>query len=160
MNCSNCGGPAELVAGKDYFRCGYCSSYLFPDATDEGVRPLGEPAGARCPECREELVTASAEEVPVRFCPNCRGILAFPPEFSEILRRWRGVPGQAVRQPEKISEVELARKVDCPFCAVPMHAHPYFGPGNAVIDTCDECLAIWLDHSELSVIAEAVRTHG
>ncbi len=30
-----------------------------------------------------------------------------------------------------------------------MQTHPYYGPGNIVIDTCGHCNAIWLDHGEL-----------
>jgi Zn-finger nucleic acid-binding protein len=36
-----------------------------------------------------------------------------------------------------------------------MSVHPYYGPGNAVVDTCGDCLLVWLDHSELSVIVTA-----
>ncbi|GEM_PF-2293393 len=32
------------------------------------------------------------------------------------------------------------------------HAHPYYGPGNVVIDSCAECGYIWLDHGELSSV--------
>ena len=33
-----------------------------------------------------------------------------------------------------------------------MEAHPYFGGGNAVVDTCEHCGLIWLDAGELAVI--------
>ena len=33
-----------------------------------------------------------------------------------------------------------------------MEAHPYFGGGNAVVDTCERCGLIWLDAGELAVI--------
>jgi Zn-finger nucleic acid-binding protein len=36
-----------------------------------------------------------------------------------------------------------------------MDVHPYYGPGNAVIDTCGRCALIWLDHGELKVIVTA-----
>lgn len=157
MNCTNCGGPAELVGGKDFFRCAYCSSYTFPPESDEGVRSHSTAAGARCPACRVEMLEASVEGVAVRFCEKCRGILVHPPEFRRVLERRAAKEPRAVRQPERISEEELARQVSCPYCAVTMSVHPYYGPGNAVIDTCDECLALWLDHSELTVIVEAAR---
>jgi hypothetical protein len=37
-----------------------------------------------------------------------------------------------------------------------MEAHPYFGGGNAVVDTCDRCNLIWLDAGELAVIERYV----
>ncbi|MEZ5361359.1 MAG: hypothetical protein R2748_03195 [Bryobacterales bacterium] len=36
-----------------------------------------------------------------------------------------------------------------------MDVHPYHGPGNAIVDTCGDCLLVWLDHSELTVITTA-----
>jgi Zn-finger nucleic acid-binding protein len=33
--------------------------------------------------------------------------------------------------------------------------HPYYGPGNVVIDTCSRCDLIWLDFGELKQIADA-----
>jgi Zn-finger nucleic acid-binding protein len=44
---------------------------------------------------------------------------------------------------------ELRRQLACPLCGRPMLAHPYLGPGNIVIDTCDTCNVIWLDYGEL-----------
>jgi len=36
-----------------------------------------------------------------------------------------------------------------------MDVHPYYGPGNVVIDTCGQCYLVWLDHGELKQIADA-----
>jgi Zn-finger nucleic acid-binding protein len=36
-----------------------------------------------------------------------------------------------------------------------MLTHPYYGPGNVVIDNCAECDAIWLDFGELKQIVSA-----
>jgi Zn-finger nucleic acid-binding protein len=36
-----------------------------------------------------------------------------------------------------------------------MDVHPYYGPGNVVIDTCSGCDMVWLDHGELKQIADA-----
>jgi Zn-finger nucleic acid-binding protein len=33
-----------------------------------------------------------------------------------------------------------------------MDTHPYFGGGNAVVDTCERCGLIWLDAGELPII--------
>jgi hypothetical protein len=40
-----------------------------------------------------------------------------------------------------------------------MEAHPYFGGGNAVVDTCEVCESIWLDAGELAII-ERYLPHG
>jgi len=36
-----------------------------------------------------------------------------------------------------------------------MEAHLYAGPGNVVIDSCEECDLIWLDRGEAKRIASA-----
>lgn len=36
-----------------------------------------------------------------------------------------------------------------------MDVHPYYGPGNIVIDTCVECGLVWLDHGELTRVEQA-----
>jgi Zn-finger nucleic acid-binding protein len=36
-----------------------------------------------------------------------------------------------------------------------MEAHFYAGPGNVVIDSCDQCSLNWLDHGELMHIVHA-----
>lgn len=36
-----------------------------------------------------------------------------------------------------------------------MNTHPYYGPGNVVIDTCSHCEVIWLDRAELGTTTGA-----
>ena len=36
-----------------------------------------------------------------------------------------------------------------------MDVHPYYGPGNVVIDTCSACDMVWLDYGELKQITDA-----
>ena len=69
------------------------------------------------------------------------------------LRRARAAgPGAA---PVPLDRRELQRRINCPSCRTPMDVHPYYGPGNIVIDNCSRCDLIWLDHGELKQIAEA-----
>ncbi len=39
-----------------------------------------------------------------------------------------------------------------------MDVHPYYGPGNIVIDTCADCGLMWLDHGELTRVEQASPT--
>ena len=50
---------------------------------------------------------------------------------------------------------ELQRKINCPQCHHAMDAHYYAGPGNVVIDSCEDCCLIWLDRGELMRIVHA-----
>jgi hypothetical protein len=36
-----------------------------------------------------------------------------------------------------------------------MATHPYYGPGNVVIDSCESCDLLWLDFGELKQIVDA-----
>jgi hypothetical protein len=36
-----------------------------------------------------------------------------------------------------------------------MATHPYYGPGNVVIDSCASCELVWLDFGELEQIVKA-----
>jgi Zn-finger nucleic acid-binding protein len=39
-----------------------------------------------------------------------------------------------------------------------MSTHPYYGPGNVVVDNCGRCDVIWLDCGELAIIRDAPGT--
>jgi Zn-finger nucleic acid-binding protein len=36
-----------------------------------------------------------------------------------------------------------------------MDTHFYAGPGNVIVDTCDDCSLLWLDRGELTRIVHA-----
>ena len=50
---------------------------------------------------------------------------------------------------------EIERKIKCPLCEDIMDVHPYFGPGNVVIDSCVNCHLIWVDNGEIVTIERA-----
>lgn len=148
----------RLVDQRDYFACEYCGSFWFPNASPEtadGVKVLGEQSELHCPLCDLPLVASSIEKHRVLHCEHCRGVLATNDEFSEIVKkrraRWQGV----ATTPQPINPEELERNVRCPACGQSMDTHPYYGPGNAVVDTCPRCFLVWLDHGELALIEEA-----
>lgn len=155
MNCPNCGAPMHLVRDRDYWVCDFCATFHFPQESPEGVRVLGEASHLPCPICHIELVSAAVEQVPVLTCTKCKGILAKPENFRKIvdLRRRASAKQEHVLHP--LDRTELERVVSCPHCAQPMDVHPYYGPGNAVVDSCGNCALIWLDHGELNVIVTA-----
>jgi Zn-finger nucleic acid-binding protein len=158
MNCGNCGGAMELFASRGYFFCRYCGSFHFPEtAGDDGVRVLGpntEPM--TCAVCAQPLASALLDETyPVQYCRNCRGVLLARRDFATVVQRRRawatGTPGPAV----PLNRAELDRKLLCATCRKPMATHPYYGPGNVVIDSCGTCELVWLDFGELRQIVAA-----
>ena len=70
-------------------------------------------------------------------------------EFLRALRR----PTGSDIQPRDNSDAD--RHFGCPMCGKTMTGHPYGGPGNVNIDTCEPCSVIWLDRNELQRIVMA-----
>ena len=148
----------ELFATRGYFFCRYCGSFHFPETTaGDGVRLVSEnPDASACPICANSLASAMLDEThSVRYCQNCRGVLIPRRGFAAVVqhrRAWAtGTPGPAV----PINPDGLHRKVTCPICKSPMAAHPYYGPGNVVLDSCESCELVWLDFGELKQIVDA-----
>ena len=56
---------------------------------------------------------------------------------------------------DPLDPTEYDRTIQCPSCHQQMEVHPYYGPGNAVIDSCSSCEVLWLDHAELTSIEQA-----
>jgi len=153
--CENCGAPMDLVPHRDYFTCRYCGSFAFPERSEDGVMVLGGDGDVPCPLCHETMTTASVADVRVLHCVTCRGVLTRQKAFSKIVTFMRA---RATGEPDAVQPVErkeLERKVACPICGRPMDTHPYYGPGNVVIDNCPGCEIVWLDYGELAAIRNA-----
>ena len=146
------------MAARGYFFCRYCGSFHFPEtAGDDGVRVLGVSAGPlRCPACSQPLASALLDEAhPVNYCRNCRGVLLPRETFAEVVRARRAWATGTPAPPVPLAPHELDRKITCPTCSARMTTHPYYGPGNVVMDSCDSCNVVWLDFGELRQIVEA-----
>jgi Zn-finger nucleic acid-binding protein len=148
----------ELMASRGYFFCRYCGSFHFPDAKAEGgIRILGEtPESLACVACSRPLTSAMLDEIhQVRYCRNCRGVLIERKSFAGVVEKRRAWATETPAPPVPLNRKELERNVCCPACKGPMTTHPYYGPGNVVIDSCQPCELVWLDFGELEQIVEA-----
>ena len=145
----------QLVPGRDYFYCEYCMSFAFPERSADGVVVLGEESNLPCPVCSTGLVSASVARHGVLHCSKCRGILAQQEVFGDIVKYLRTHASGPPEPPQPLDPAELRRRIHCPGCGQLMETHPYYGPGNSVIDTCMRCGVIWLDYGELDVIINA-----
>jgi Zn-finger nucleic acid-binding protein len=158
MNCNGCGAAMELNAARGYFFCRYCGSFHFPQtAGDGGIRVLGEGTTAlECPVCSKTLAAALLDEThAVQYCRNCRGVLLPRTTFAEVVRVRRAWASAAPGPLVPMKREELDRQIACPNCRTRMLVHPYFGPGNIVMDSCDACNAVWLDFGELKQVVDA-----
>jgi Zn-finger nucleic acid-binding protein len=158
MNCRNCGAPMELFARRRYYFCTFCGTFAFIDGPAiAGVLVLERPVDARpCPLCAAPLASALLDDAfDVEHCERCRGLLLARRTFAEAITRRRAREAGPPAAPVAMDPRELQRVVQCPSCHARMDVHPYYGPGNVVIDTCSRCDLIWLDVGELRQITEA-----
>ena len=72
--------------------------------------------------------------------------------FGVIVTKRRALHGPHENRTSPFDPSELKRVLTCPNCQQRMDTHPYFGGGNAVVDTCEGCGLIWLDAGELAII--------
>jgi Zn-finger nucleic acid-binding protein len=156
MNCEHCGAGMVLIPNRDYFFCKYCGAFHFPAESSEGIRILeGDIDGVRCPVCNKELLRASMDGYPGWRCVNCRGILIAQKSFGDIVKYRRARASGPPERPQPLRQEELERRVRCPRCTKTMETHPYYGPGNVVIDSCRHCRIVWLDYGEFAQVINA-----
>jgi Zn-finger nucleic acid-binding protein len=148
----------ELFDRRRYHYCNHCGTFHFIETPEiEGVRLL-EPQGVvrSCPLCQSALLRALLDDRSVvEHCQKCRGLLLPRATFGEVVALRRARSSSAVVPPVPLDPRELGRHLTCPSCRARMDVHPYYGPGNVVIDSCSACDLIWLDHGELKQISEA-----
>jgi Zn-finger nucleic acid-binding protein len=158
MNCTNCGAPLDWQPGRPLLSCNHCGSFHRPlhevHLTDR-LAWRHDPGAHGCPQCRQPLEAAALDDFPAEGCRQCSGVLLADEVFAEAVRVRRANYQGAERTPSPISPDFMQRALDCPGCHAPMDAHPYYGPGNQVIDSCLACGLIWLDSGELVAIEQS-----
>jgi Zn-finger nucleic acid-binding protein len=149
MNCRRCGAPLKVEEGQNFFHCGYCDCFEFPDPDLDGVALLDEISPYPCPICNKPLVSAIVNEVRIFSCPKCRGNLIDQSKMLPIIRQSKSLDSINEGLPSPLKRSELTRTASCPACH---KTYPYGGPGNIIIQGCEHCRLIWLDFGELSRI--------
>jgi Zn-finger nucleic acid-binding protein len=148
----------ELFATRGYFFCRYCGSFHFPDtASDQGVRVVATSTDPLpCPICRTTLSSSVLDEThAAHYCKTCRGVLMGRGTFADVVQSRRAWATNPPGAPVPLRQDELTRKVNCPKCSAQLTTHPYYGPGNVVIDGCATCDVVWVDFGELQQIVDA-----
>ena len=120
--------------------------------------PMGDELDCGCPHCDSPLQSGEMDGNPALYCGSCFGILVRNDAFGRVIRNRRAQ--RSHKENIDVTPIDMAqydRVLDCPSCHEKMEVHPYFGPGNVVIDSCHRCNYVWLDHGELSTMELA---HG
>ena len=102
-----------------------------------------------CPACQANLFDATIENRSVRYCTKCRGLLVLMFNFLPLVEYMRTVWRSTGANIQPRDNADADRKFACPLCGATMMGHPYGGPGNVNIDTCERCSVLWLDRNEL-----------
>lgn len=158
MNCQNCGAAMELFARRRYYFCRHCGTFHFLDTQAmDGLEILARPQDApECSICKGRLAKSLVDQThTVEYCEGCRGVLMARRTFADVIVRRRAWASSTSVQPLPIDQTELARRIPCPICGAAMDVHPYYGPGNVVMDSCAACDLVWLDFGELQQIVDA-----
>jgi Zn-finger nucleic acid-binding protein len=155
-SCPACGAPLALRPDTAGFQCGYCHKVFFPGAEEDGVEISGETSdpNLNCPVCFQPLVKGSLAKAAVLYCQQCHGLLMRMEIVGDLVDELRANLDQAAVQTPADRD-ELKRVIQCPRCNGRMDAHFYAGPGNIVVDTCENCSLIWFDRGEITRIARA-----
>ena len=156
MDCDNCGAPMTPYGNRDYFFCEYCGSFRFPDESADGIHVLGTTdPGVDCTICNKRLSQASIDGFRGLHCRQCGGVLLDRSTFRLIVDRRRARAKGPADTPTPFNRDHLRREIPCPECGQAMNTHPYYGPGNFVIDSCSRCNLVWLDFGELETLTSA-----
>ncbi len=159
MNCETCSATMVPVYGQSHCHCQTCNVFHFPtdlEAAEDGLQPTGNMTKFQCCKCSQPLELGKLRGMlDVCFCQSCRGYVIDSESLGEVIQQLRGSYEGEDDKPQPINPDDLDAGHPCPACLEPMDAHPYYGPGNVVIDTCRNCKLGWLDHGELATIVRA-----
>lgn len=159
MNCKSCQNPMVLVHGQTHYHCLDCNAFEFEtDICHDQIPilPQGKMTEFQCPKCVRALeVGLIHANMQICFCRNCRGFVTPIESLGHMIDDLRSTYAGPDDQPVPIDPAELDIADKCPACLERMDSHPYYGPGNIVLDTCNQCQFAWLDHGELEKIVRA-----
>lgn len=113
----------------------------------------------RCPKCHAQLIAKTHDHIPVAQCEACLGLWL---STTGLLAQTTGDPHDAasgitegLRRDRGV--YPAGEDLPCPACQRPMRAHELAG---VMVEHCDVCAGIFLDHGELVELASRVARVG
>ena len=155
MFCQSCGASLKAEFSDLPIVCPHCThrnvdlSRMVPV---DGLEPVYPLEGESCPRCEAEFWAGVLDGAPIKFCKVCQGILISHGDFGTLIRTRRADFHGREMKPKPFQPEELKERCICPDCHQVMECYPYYGPGNAIIDSCENCDWVWLDGSELNCL--------
>lgn len=155
MNCPNCGAAMRFDDVKGCLACDFCGAVKVLEPDSDGIAMLGATTELKCPACKTALAQAAVHKQQLLCCPRCRGLVVPMDTFVGLVATMRAERRQPPEEPHRFDPKDLESALACPQCGARMDTHPYAGPGNVAISTCEFCHLEWLDHGSLSHIVAA-----
>jgi Zn-finger nucleic acid-binding protein len=130
--------------------CDYCQGQCAPLVDEHGVQIIGETAFA-CPVCAKAIATARIELREVLYCTGCLGIAVSMDNLVELIDDLRDHRTRVSLLLAPESAIGSNGGLHCPQCqrAMDHHAYGASDSGEVMIDSCDICCQVWLDHGAL-----------
>src|ERR1700736_1690856 len=116
---------------------------------------VGSETTNTCPSCQTMLSDGNIQNRSVLYCTKFRGMLVSIDKFLPLVEYLRAIWRSAGSNIEPRDDSDADRQLTCPLCYGTMSGHPYGGPGNVNIDSCEKCGVLWLDRHELRRIVIA-----
>ncbi len=110
----------------------------------------------KCPACQETMKTEDFGGVEVDVCKSgCKGIWFDWHELTRLDESHEGF-GEALREAVESPRAndEGRGRLNCPRCAMPMHAHRYPRAQQVNVDECYSCGGMFLDSGEFHAVRE------
>ena len=130
-----------------------------PENQNEDCVQVGAETANACPVCQALLSDGTIQGKTVLHCTKCRGLLVSIDKFLPLVDFLRALARPTGSDIEPRDSSDANRGFACPICGKKMTGHPYGGPGNVNVDTCESCSVIWLDRNELQRIVMAPDHH-
>lgn len=158
MNCEKCGAALQQVAETDSLACASCKQAPNPNPANphEPLSAVGQQTDFLCPKCpNHNLQIGDLFGTQVCFCDQCYGFVIDRVSLGELVDKLRASYGGPDDAPIQINPAELHEVCTCPACFDRMETFNYYGPGNVVLDSCNECMLTWFNQGELGKIIRA-----
>ena len=127
-----------------------------PENTIRFIDGTGRTTEFFCPRCLDQqLEVGTIFKFQVCFCSACQGFVIDSSTLGRMIHLLRAGYEGPEDKPIVFDQSQLHKEVCCPTCLERMETHPYYGPGNVVLDSCSICKLSWLDNHELATIMRA-----
>ena len=160
MNCKNCGAILTLHPTNGHWQCTYCQTQQVAEGEPQSLDNIvasDAKSEIFCPCCMDEhqLQFGMLDKIHIAFCPDCFGYLIDSQSMGYVLKNRRKEYSGIEDEPAPPNPDDLSKSRNCPRCQSHMETHPYYGPGNAVIDSCSRCKMVWMDNGDLAQLVRA-----